>query len=326
MERKLRDLIRILVASLLICPFSLSAAETNWPTRPIEIVIGFPPGSISELNARFLSDKWSEFLGQPLVIINKPGASGAIAAKFVANAKPDGYTLMMGHDTILMTNRLGKKMGYDLDNFRIIFEYSAANYFYTVKADAKWKSFKELLADAKQNPGKIKYAPFGVGSSVHFATEMLAQEAGVKFAMVPFKSSTDALTAAIGGHADMSITAGLGGMTRSPLIRPLAVIADERDQNYPEVPTLKELGFKEVYISGNQSIAGPKELPDEIVNKFVDAHKKVIAKYSKEIKERLGGWNMTFVGIIDGKTAMAGLKLRERKYLELAPKLGIKFE
>jgi tripartite-type tricarboxylate transporter receptor subunit TctC len=324
MRKWLRDCAALAVVATVLCPFPASAAQTNWPNRPIEIVIGFPPGTASELNARFFSDKWSEFLGQPLVIVNKPGASGAIAAKFVANAKPDGYTLMMGHDTILMTNRLGKDVGYNLDNFRIIFEYSAANYFYTVKADAKWKSLKELLADAKQNPGKIKYAPFGVGSAVHFATEMLAQEAGVKLAMVPFKSSADALTAVIGGHVDMSITAGLAGMTGSPQIRPIAVIADVRDPNYPDVPTLKELGFKEVYISGNQSIVGPSGLPDEIVNKFVDAHRKASAKYAKEIKERLAAWNTTFVGTIDGKTAMEAIRLRERKYLELAPKLGIK--
>src|SRR5687767_5826843 len=187
----------IVVAAALACPAIASAAQAGWPTRPIEIVIGNPPGSASELNARYFADKWSEFLGQPFVMVNKPGASGAIAAKFVANAKPDGYTLMMGHDTILMTSRLGKNLGYDLDDFRIIFEYSAASYFYTVKSDAKWKTFKELLADAKAAPGKIKYAPFGVGSAVHFATEMMAQEAGVKLAMVPFKSSAEALTAVI---------------------------------------------------------------------------------------------------------------------------------
>lgn len=324
MRKRLHELSAVVIASLLLCPFFVNAAETSWPNRPIEIIIGFPPGTASELNARFFSDKWSEFLGQPFVIVNKPGASGAIAAKFVANAKPDGYTLMMGHDTILMTNRLGKNVGYDLDNFRIIFEYSAANYFYTVKADARWKSLRDLLAEAKKNPGKIRYAPFGVGSAVHFATEMLAQEAGVKLAMVPFKSSGDALTAVIGGHVDMSITAGLAGMTGSPHIRPLAVIATERDPNYRDVPTLKELGFKEVYISGNQSMVGPRGLPDEIVNKFVDAHKKASAKYAKEIKERLASWNTTFVGTIDGKTAMEAIKLRERKYRELAPKLGIK--
>lgn len=124
----------------------------------------------------------------------------------------------------------------------------------------------------------------------------------------------------------MSITAGLAGMSGSPLIRPLAVVADKRHPTYPDVPTLKELGFKEVYISGNQSIFGPRAIPDEIVNKFLDAHKKVAAKYEKEIIERLTGWNLTFVGAIDGETAMKGLKLREQKYREFAPKIGIKVE
>lgn len=141
---------------------------------------------------------------------------------------------------------------------------------------------------------------------------------------VPYKSSPESLTALIGGHVDMAATAGLSGMSGSPYLRHLAIAEEERVFDHPDLPTLKELGYP-VVINSTILLAAPKGLPDEMVNKLVNAHRKVYAKYEKEIKEQVPKLD-SYPVFIDGETTMKNLKEREKKYREMAPQMGIRLE
>jgi tripartite-type tricarboxylate transporter receptor subunit TctC len=314
----------ILLVLLLVSPhFSRTMAQSDYPNRPIEVIIPWPPGGTADIGTRFFGEKWSEFLGQPIVVVNKPGGQGIIASRIAAGAKPDGYTLFSPSDGQI-TARLEKKdAGYDVESFRYFFLFSRAAAFFNVKVDAKWKTMKEFLSDAKQNPRKLRYGSVR-GNPANFGTEMLSRLAGVELTYVPFKSSPESVTALLGGHVDLAATIGLSGMTGSPLIRILAVAEEERLYDFPEVPTLKELGYP-IFMSSNISLCGPKGIPDEIVKKFTDVQQKVLAKYGKEIKERLPKLDQ-YPAFLDGKATMQLYKEREKKYREYAPLIGIKME
>jgi tripartite-type tricarboxylate transporter receptor subunit TctC len=312
------------VVVLLSCPVYFSIAQENYPTRPIEVIVPWPPGGGADLLTRFFADKWAEFLGQPVVAVNKPGGGGLIGATVAANAKPDGYTLLMGSDGSLIFPRLRRKdVGFDLNSFRYIFLLSNNPTWFSVRADSKWKNMKEFLLDAKQNPGKLKYAAL-MGVSAHYAAEMLWGAAGVKVAFVPHKSSPASLTAVVGGHVDLASTSVLGGMKGSPLIRQLAVAERKRVFDSPEVPTLAELGYP-IFIDTSVSLCGPKGISDEVIKKFTDAHLKVLKKYDKEIKERLPQIG-NYPNFLEGESTMSFFREKEEKYREFAPKMGIKLE
>ena len=316
--------VALLVIVLLFCSFSFTMAQGNYPTRPIEIIYPYAAGAGGDLLTRFFADKWAEFLGQPVITVNKVGGGGLIGAKIAANAKPDGYTLLTGTDGCLIFPRLTRKdAGFDLDSFRYIFLLSNIPVWFTVKADSKWKNMNEFLLDAKQNPGKLKYSAL-MGLSAHYGAEMLWRAAGVKLTYVPYKSSPESLTAVIGGHVDLAATFALGGMRGSPLIRQLAVAEKERIYDEPGVPTLKELGYP-VVVDTSVGLCGPKGLSDEIVKKFEDAHRKVIRKYEKEIKERLPKID-NYPNFLEGEFTKKYFEEKERKYREYAPRMGIKLE
>jgi tripartite-type tricarboxylate transporter receptor subunit TctC len=314
----------LLGLGLLFCSFSLAIAQGDYPNRPIEIIVPWPPGGGGDLLTRFFAEKWSEFLGQPVVAVNKPGGRGLIGTLMAANAKPDGYTLFEGSDGSIIHARLARKdAGFDLESFRYIFLLSNIPSWFSVKADSKWKNMKEFLLDAKQNPGRLKYSAL-MGISAHYAVEMLCRAAGIKLTFVPYKSSPESMTAVIGGHADLAATAGLVGMSGSPLIRQLAVAEKERVYDHPEVPTLKELGYP-IFMDTSCVLAGPKGLSEEVVNKLTDAHLKVLKKYEKEIKERLPKID-NYPYFLKGDLTMQFYKEKENRYREYAPQMGIKLE
>ena len=315
----------VIVAILFSYPTFQAVAQDDYPSRPIEVIVPWPPGSPIDLGIRFFADKWAEFLGQPVIVINKPGASGAIGAKYVAHAKPDGYTFLGTSDTLITTRLEREDAGYNLDSFSFVFDYGKLIAFFSVKSDSRWKTFNDFLKEAKGNPGKLKYATFGPNSVTVMVAEMLTSVAGVKLTFVPFKSTPDSLTAVAGGNADIAVTFGLAGIGRSGLIRPLAISNQERVTNFPDVPTLKELGYPIKWISQHIGLAAPIKVPEKTLSKFKDAHNKVRVKYEKEINEKLTKIDLYPV-YVDGKAAMEELKEREKLYKEFYSQIVSKFK
>jgi tripartite-type tricarboxylate transporter receptor subunit TctC len=325
MKKKVYLLTLSLFALLIVFSFlSTAMAQKSYPTRPIDLIIPWAAGSVTDLGSRFFAEKWSEFLGQPFIPINKVGGGGLIASKFVANANPDGYTLLIATSGTISTSRvLRKDAGFDLDSFRMICQWGINPLLYCVKADAKWKSMSQFLQDAKQNPGKLRSATL-MGSTLQYAVDTLARSAGVKLTLVPFKSTPEGLTALIGGHLEMAVAPGLGGMKKSPDIRVLAVAGEERLPGYPDAVTLKELGYP-VLIETMLMLCGPKDMPEEIVNALADAHQKVSAKYGKEINEKMTNIDI-FPRNVDGKMTGKILREFEKEYKEWAVQSGMKIE
>ena len=282
-----RMLIWTVVAILFVLPAHQAFGQDRYPNKPISLVVPWPAGAPGDLATRIVGDKWSEFLGQPVIVQNKPGAAGAIGSRFVARSNPDGYTLLMANDTSFVSAPLlNKDAGYDLNSFRLLFNFSKMVMFVCVKGDSRWKTLNDLFTEARNNPGKLQYSMMQLSGS-DIAAQMLFKAAGVKFTPLPFDSSPQLLTALAGGNADLSVAWGLGGLGKSGLIRPLATSNDSRLPDYPNVPTLKELGYEIKYSMLELGISGPAGLPENVVSKLTDAYDKVRAKYANEIKEKL---------------------------------------
>jgi tripartite-type tricarboxylate transporter receptor subunit TctC len=323
---KRRKILFVLVLGLALSIFFpmgfQSFAQDNYPNRAIEVIVPFNPGGPADLGIRFFSDKWAEFLGQPVVVVNKGGASGAVGARYVARSEPEGYTLLASNDSTLITACLeSKDAGYDLHSFRNIWYHSKITAFFSVKSDARWKTLKEFMTEAKNNPGKLKYATWGPYSSSNMAMEMLCEAAGVKLTFVPFKTSPDSLAAVAGGNADLAVTFALSGLGKTGMIRPLAISDSERVLDYPDVPTLKELGYPIKFTSQDMGIALPAKTPEGIVSRLVEAHQKVRSKYAKEIVAKLPTIDQYPV-YLNEKQSMEYLKEREKMYTDFYRKLG----
>jgi len=313
-----------LISLLLLCPLSLAMAQEAYPTRPVEIIVGWPPGGTTDLVTRIFAEKWAEFLGKPVVVVNKPGGGGMLSSKFVANANPDGYTLYAANDANLISSRLGKKdAGFNLDSYRYLFALTLKPCFLVVKADAKWKSMKDFVQDAKQNPKKLTYGAM-MGSTNHYLAAIFSKAAGVELVPVFFKSSPEIATALLGGHIDLGTMVGLAGLSDSSLARIMAVAEEERIPGRPEVPTLKEMGYP-VLVSSGDVLCAPKALSDRVVNKFVDAHHKVMAKYGKEIKQKLQKIDLEY-SFQDGNSTLNLLKEKEQQKVVYAPLVGVKLK
>jgi tripartite-type tricarboxylate transporter receptor subunit TctC len=316
-------LMAMVVHGLLFSQFEALAKE-DYPNRPIEVIVPFNPGGPADLGVRFFADKWAEFLGQPVVVVNKGGASGAIGGKFVARAKPDGYTLLaLNESTMITAPLLREDAGYNLDSFRYVWAHSKITGFLSVKSDSKWKMLEDFLSDARKNPGKLKYATWGPNSSSNMVMLMVSEAAGVKLTFVPFKTSPDSLAAVAGGNADLAVTFALSGLGTSGLIRPLVITDDERLPDHPDIPTLKELGYGIKFKTQYMGIAAPGETPDAVISKLVEAHNKVRVKYTKEIVDKLPKVDQ-YSTFLDENGVKQYLKETEKLYKEFFKKLGSK--
>lgn len=254
--------------ALLVCAPAVRAA--NYPERPVTLVTAFTPGGPSDLLARIIGQKLSEILHQPFVIDGRPGGGGNIAAEFVAHATPDGYTLLLGNNSILATNMsLYKRLAYDArrDFAPISLIGSQANIL-VVGPRLHVNAMSELIAFAKANPGKLNYASTGYGAAAHLSAEMFKKQAGVDIVMVPYKGSAPALQDLIGGRIDMvfATAASVIGYVRSGTLRPLAVTTSKRTSLLPDVATVAELGLPDFEATTWHGLVAPAATPRDIID------------------------------------------------------------
>ncbi len=312
----------LLVGCVALLGPAAPALGQSYPTKPIQIVVPFPPGGNADMSVRFLSSKWSEFIGQPFVIINKPGAGSAVGAKFVADAQPDGYTLLAATDSAMVTVRIAQgDPGYSLESFDPLFAYGKGIILFGVQENGPYKTFADFVAAAKSQPGKLTYASYGVGTVAHFVAELLWRNVGVSLKYVPFRSSPEANAALLGGQVHMSVPAVIGGMKPGSGIRFLASTAPTRLAGAPYIPTLAEVG-QPLELTFLLGLAAPKGIPDDVKTKLLDAHRKAMAKYRSEIEEQF-----TRLEVIPAEVDAAGMRKhlddRQAWYSELAPSMGL---
>jgi hypothetical protein len=238
---------------------------------------------------RPFAEKMAEFIGQPLIISYKPGAGGTVGAAFVANSKPDGYTLVgTSIGSIVLGPLASKEVKFNLDSFVPVAAVAEGSLILVVPSSSPHKTLKDLIDYSKKNPGKVSYSSSGTMGAVHVLTEVAAKEAGVKWNHIAFQGSGPGVTALLGGHVDMSSSSAgpVQAHIKAGTLRPLAVYGETRMKAYPEVPTLKELGYN-VASPIVYGLLAPKGTPKEIVDSLYEALKKIIAKYRVEIETNL---------------------------------------
>lgn len=254
-------------------------AQEPYPTRPVSIVNPFPPGGIADLTARPLASTFERLLKQPFVVVNKPGAAGAVGAQFASVAKPDGYTLLVALVSISSTPEVDKLFGrpptYTRDQFVGIARLNADPPVLAV--NGPWKTLKELIDDAKKRPGEITFASSGPYGASHLPLEMLLQAAGLKMRHLPTTGGGPATTAVLGGHAQLwaSPPALAAPHVEAGKMRVLATWGATRLAAFPDVPTLKELGYDiEYYIW--TGLFAPKAVPANVIQVLRDATRRAM--------------------------------------------------
>lgn len=256
---------RILIGFLFGSTLLAGPAAAWEPTKPITLVVGFSPGGGTDVIARAISAGAQEVMSQPIIVVNKPGASGVIAADAVSKAAPDGYTLLVagGSESTSLPNH--KEVSYKQSSFRPIGHVIRLRTMMVVKKDGKIKTFQDLVTHAKANPGKLAYGTSGPGSLTHSMMLMVNKAAGIETLHVPYKGDADVVTAMLGDQ----IQIGLGSPDQwKPWIDqgkviPLTLSSNDRYPGLPNVPTLKELGY-DIYLENMKGVVAPAGLPDDV--------------------------------------------------------------
>jgi len=258
----------------LVCAFAVTAsAQDAYPSKPITMVVPFPPGGVADIVGRPLAAQMEKTLKQPIVVVNRTGAGGAVGMASVAKAAPDGYTILMGLSSISIfpvSDRInGKTPSYEMKDFAPIALITADPTVLVVSADSPWKNLKEFVDSAKAYPGKINYSSSGVYGTLHVAMEIFANAAGIKLFHVPYQGGGPALTALLGGqvHALASGPAPAVGQIKAGKMRALASWSTERLPLMPDVPTFKELGYDaEFYIWSG--VFAPAAIPTPVLDRL----------------------------------------------------------
>ena len=267
-----------LCVSIAFLASSPALSETDWPQKPIRMTIPFGAGGTTDIIVRMLGSILEKDLGVPVVCENKPGGGGSVAAGLGAAAKPDGYKLFAMVTAAGITNPQLQSLPYNpLTDFTLFNRVVQWHYGLVVPTDSEFKTFKDLLEYSKANPGKVSYGISGVGTSQHLVMEWFRINENAGWKSIPFKGGTEAVTACMGGH----VTA-MAGVTewlpqvRSGEMRLLAIFDAERMAEFPDVPTVKEMGY-DIVAPSFMAIAGPKGIPQPIVEKLDHAVAKAMA-------------------------------------------------
>lgn len=267
-----------------------SHAQQTFPTRPLQLVIPFAPGDTDQM-LRPITEKMGQYLGQPIVMSYKPGAGGGIGAAFTAGAAPDGYTVVGSSPGALVVVPLAnKEVKYTTDSFAPVAAISLGGMMIVAQAKSRYQTLRDVVDDAKARPDAISYGTSGAMGISHLLGEIFASEAKIKLRHIPFQGSTPAVTALLGGHTDIAVSA-VGPAQAHILaggLRPLAVFSDKRMRAFPDVPTVRELG----YDVGSPTIYGlmaPKDTPPQVIDTLYQAARKVVAEQGPEVEKTLAG-------------------------------------
>ena len=298
-----------------------------YPSKPIRLVVPFPPGGAVDFYARVVQPALAEALGQPVVIDNKGGASGMLGAGIVAQAAPDGYTLLLGNIASLAINvGIYDKMPYDpRKDFTRIVRTVDVNYVLAVHPSLPVKTVAELLQYAKSNPGKLSYGSAGSGSLPHLGTELLKAQAGIDMVHVPYKGGGPMVTDVLGGQIQVVLgdQANLMPHVQTGKLRALAVATTKRSANAPSIPTIAESGLPGFDATAWQGLVGPAGMNPDVVRKLNEAFNKVMITPAVRDKlvtgglEPMGGTPQQFGRFIDGEIT---------KWTKIAKDVGVKAE
>ncbi|MDA8125645.1 MAG: tripartite tricarboxylate transporter substrate binding protein [Deltaproteobacteria bacterium] len=249
--------------------FASSQAAAAYPERPITLLVGFAPGGSMDLSARALANSVEKILKQPVVIETKAGGTGTVALAAMLSQNPDGYTLCATPSSVMIRVSQMQQVPFKpFKSFRPIIGFATPPLGIVVKSDSPWKSLQDLVNEAKKNPGKVKYATTGVGSTTHAAVDEIAFKEKLQMIHIPYKGSIEALTALMGGHVEFaSLTSEFVASVKSGQTRVLATMNERRSPKFPKTPTLKDAGYDFVN-DAVYAVVGPANLPPAVAAKL----------------------------------------------------------
>lgn len=264
----------ILATALLCCAVGGVARPQSFPTRPVTFIVPYSVGGTTDVQLRVLAAATEKHLGQRIVIENRPSATGMLGPAQVATASPDGYTVTQINTGVLRLPFMMKTSYDPATDFTYILGVSGLTSGLVVRKDAPWKTFRELLADAKAHPGKITVGSPGGAANPYVVMQLIARRQGLSWVNVPFKGFAESSNALLGGHIDaVSDAAGWAPLVNSGQLRLLVTYGSARSRNWPDVPTLAELGI-DVVSNAAYGIAGPRGLDPAVVKTLHDTFKR----------------------------------------------------
>ncbi len=285
----------VLAALLGLLPMADALAQA-FPNKPLRLVVPYPPGGGADGNARSLAQPMASLLGQPIVVENKPGASGILAANTVLQSPADGYTMLF--DTFpYVVNAVLHKLPFDpIKDLIPVSQAINMPLILVVPAETPFKSVQELITYAKANPGKLNYGSYGAGGAAHLAAELLARDAGIDWVHVPYKGGAPAMADVLAGRLSAYFTNPITGLAhiQSGKIRALATTGAQRMKILPDVPTVKEIGYKDFEVVEWNGFFVPAGTPTDVVTKLSDAVK--LATQQPEVQKRMAAQGVEPVG------------------------------
>lgn len=285
----------LIAASMCLLAGAPAFAQEAFPARPITMIIPFPPGGVADTTARPTAATLEKVLKQPVSIANRPGAGGAVGNAAVANAKPDGYTILMALSSISVIpaadELFNRKPAYSLDQFAPIALISADPTILVVHPSLPVKSLKELVALAQSKPGQLTFSSSGIYGALHMPMEMFLYEAKLKMRHLPTTGGGPAITALLGGHVELTAggPAAISGHVKAGKLRTIVSWGAERHPAYPDVPTFRELGYKSVEYYIWAGMFAPRGTPEPVMKVLRDATRRVVE--DAEFKSMMAKFN-----------------------------------
>ena len=314
----------IALAAALTAP----AAGATWPERPITLIVPFPPGGTTDIFARTIAEHMRPALGQSIVVENKPGAAGNLGVAAAARAQPDGYTIVLGSVGTqsvnqFLYNNIGFNPATDLVPLGMI--ASTPNVM-AVAAGSPWRTLQDVMQAVKKDPGKYSYASPGIGSSVHLTGAYFESMAGLQMLHVPFKGSSAAIPAVIGGQVDIlmdNLPSSMAALKAGDRLRGIAVTSAERSPAAPDLPTMAEAGLPGFEVTAWSGLYAPRGTPAPVVDKLIAAMKQALQ--SPALRQSLGQGGATPGNLFGADLAAFEVKERD-KWGKLIQSRGIKAE
>jgi tripartite-type tricarboxylate transporter receptor subunit TctC len=292
-EGEMKKSLFFLVLCLIVAGFAGSMAFAQpYPNRPIQLVIPSTPGSALDLTGRPLAEELGKLLNTQVIAVNKPGAAATLGVDSVVKGKKDGYTIAYTNTSAIVYAPISNPESVPYDPFKDLEPLGLHLFFpltVTVQVDAPWKSFDELIADAKKNPGKIRMATHGQGSIDNFNMELIQSMTGVEFTHIPFKGGPEVVTSLLGGHVDVIGEAYTLVLPHVKAGKFRILMSSKKIPEYPAVPTMTQLGYRQDLLSAWFALHAPAGIPEEVRNTVVPAIEKAVKNPGvKELVEKMG--------------------------------------
>ncbi len=301
---------------------SFSMAQQAFPSQPINVVVAAAPGGSTDLGIRIVASQVSNELGGTVIVLNKPGGGAMVGTEFVRQAKSDGYTLLGPYIAFVTLPILDPKCPYTLNDFDPICRHVTQTNVVVVRNESPFKTIKDVIDFAKKTPGKLSYGSSGIGSTSHFFGETFKQSIGLELTHVPFKGDAPILAALIGGHVDLGFPTlpGAFSLIKGGKVRGLCVGSKERSPDFPEIPSIGEVGYPDVGVDSWHGFVGPKGIPKPVMEKLSTAFEKAVKHPSVQANLRKIGLTPAYMNATEFKQF---LEKETEKLRKVAQKAGM---